>query len=406
MSDLCGNEHDIRVQKGRKRIVLLGSSSGRNAGDAALIEAIMSDIVSEAGEVEFLIPTIKPNFIKRSYPGLPVRPVSMLPWHLSVKMIGLPTFLAIRSADAVLIFDAILFDKNLYNPLFNHVTALAMFIPYARRGNKLTGLYNVSVGPFDTKTGLKLLARIAKNCDFITVRDSDSGKLLESVGIDKKKIVQTSDAALNVRSADDARVAEILCDERIKLDKPLIGVNINSYLGSWLKDKKHQVNRKEFLGSLAQSLNEIKSKAGANLVFFVTQVMDQGITEDLISRLANPDEVGLVSNLKYSCNEIAGVMARLDYFMGMRLHSIILACSVYTPVMGLIYHHKVRSFLSEIGFEGSRLELEEIVSGGLPPFFMEFWNNRGEAKKKLTVNVSKLKIDAKKAATLFVQMIT
>jgi polysaccharide pyruvyl transferase WcaK-like protein len=406
MSGLYGNGHVSRVQKRKKRIVLLGSSSGRNAGDAAIIEAIMSDILSETGEVEFLIPTIKPDFVKRGYPGFPVRPVSMLPWHLSVKMIGLPTFLAIRSADAVLIFDAILFDKSLYNPLFNHVTALAMFIPYARRRNKLTGLYNVSVGPFDTKTGLRLLARIAENCDFVTVRDSYSGRLLESVGIGEKNIVQTSDAALNVRSANDERVTEILNNERIKLDKPLIGININSYLGSWLKDEKHQVKREEFLGSLAQSLNKIKSLANANLVFFVTQIMDHGITEDLISKLANPDEVGLVSNLKYSCNEIAGVMARLDYFIGMRLHSIILACSVYTPVMGLIYHHKVRSFLSEIGFGGSRLELEEIIGGGLPPFFMELWNNRVEAKNKLTVNVSKLKIDAKKAATFFVQMIT
>ncbi|MCL5986655.1 MAG: polysaccharide pyruvyl transferase family protein [Actinobacteria bacterium] len=389
-----------------KKIVLLGSSSGRNAGDAALIEAIMSDIVSEAGEVEFLIPTIKPDFIKRSYHGLPVRPVSMLPWHLSVKMIGLPTFLAIRKADAVLIFDAILFDKSLYNPLFNHVTALALYIPYAKGKNKLTGLYNVSIGPFNMKTGLKLLERIVRNCDFITVRDSDSGRLLESVGVDKEKIVQTSDAALNVGSADDVRVAEILSSERIKLDKPLIGVNINSYLGSWLKGRQHQVNRKEFLSSLAGSLNEIKSTADANLVFFVTQVMDQSITEDLISGLANPDEVGLVSNVKYSCNEIAGVMARLHYFMGMRLHSIILACSVFTPVMGLIYHHKVRSFLSEIGFEGSKLELEEVVSGRLPSFFMNLWSDRNEAKKRLTTNVLGLKVDAKKAATLFAQRIT
>jgi len=383
------------------RVVLLGSSSGRNAGDAALIEAIMNDITSELGEVEFLVPTIKPDFIKRSYPGLPIRPISMLPWHLSVKMIGLPTFLAVRKADAVLIFDAILFDKSLYNPLFNHVTALAMFIPYAKRKNKLTGLYNVSVGPFDTGMGLRLLARIARNCDFITVRDSDSGKLLESIGIDGNRIVQTSDAALNVRIANETRIEKILMNEGIKQNKPLIGVNINSYLGSWLKGKQHQVDRDEFLDSLAGSLSELRQQLNINLVFFVTQVMDQQITLDLISRLEKPDEAGIISNVKYSCNEIAGIMSRLDYFIGMRLHSIILACSVYTPVFGLIYHHKVRSFLSEIGFEGSKLELQEVVNGKLLSFFLNLWSDREKTKKNLIASVSRLKVDAKRAAKLF-----
>ncbi|GFP32415.1 hypothetical protein HKBW3S42_00720 [Candidatus Hakubella thermalkaliphila] len=98
-----------------KRITLLGSVSGRNAGDVALIASIMSEIRNLHPEVTFEIPTINPAFIKKHYSHLVARPVSMLPWHLSVKMLGLPTFLSVRRADMVLVFDAVLFDRKLFN---------------------------------------------------------------------------------------------------------------------------------------------------------------------------------------------------------------------------------------------------------------------------------------------------
>ena len=72
-------------------ITLLGSSSGRNAGDAALMAGIM-DSIDEACESRILyeIPTIKPSFIHDQYKNR-TRPVATLPWNLSLKMLGLPT---------------------------------------------------------------------------------------------------------------------------------------------------------------------------------------------------------------------------------------------------------------------------------------------------------------------------
>ena len=61
-------------------ITLLGSSSGRNAGDAALIAAIMDGVDRACGRrLTYDIPTIRPSYIRGHYPNR-TRPVGMMPW--------------------------------------------------------------------------------------------------------------------------------------------------------------------------------------------------------------------------------------------------------------------------------------------------------------------------------------
>ena len=63
-----------------KSITLLGSSSGRNAGDAALIAGIMDSVDRRLGRrVSYEIPTINPRYIRECYDNDTV-PVGMMPW--------------------------------------------------------------------------------------------------------------------------------------------------------------------------------------------------------------------------------------------------------------------------------------------------------------------------------------
>jgi len=96
-------------------VTLLGSSSGRNAGDAAIMSGVMDSVDAAVGSrLLYEIPTIKPEFVRNNYQN-DVRPVSMLPWNFSVKMLGLPTYRSVMRTDLSLVFDAVLFDRSLYN---------------------------------------------------------------------------------------------------------------------------------------------------------------------------------------------------------------------------------------------------------------------------------------------------
>ena len=191
-------------------VTLLGSSSGRNAGDAALIAGIM-DAVDSACEKPLIyeIPTIKPAFIRNNYRNR-TQPISMMPWDLSVKMFGVPTYKSLMRSDLSLIFDAILFDRSLYNPLFNYMSSLYLMLPKAKKAGKMMGMYNVGTGPVDTQHGQRMLREISEMMDFISVRDESSMKLLKDIGVTNPRMFLAADAALTVAPSDEIRIASIM----------------------------------------------------------------------------------------------------------------------------------------------------------------------------------------------------
>jgi len=115
MSSVMENEKQIA------KITLLGSNSGRNAGDAGILAAIMGALSEELdGKVYFEVPTTNPKFISKHYGSMfNVRPISVMPWTGSIRLLGIPTLRSIKRTDLTFITDGIIFDVNLFNPLFN-----------------------------------------------------------------------------------------------------------------------------------------------------------------------------------------------------------------------------------------------------------------------------------------------
>jgi hypothetical protein len=129
-----------------KSVTLLGSSSGRNAGDAALMSGIMDTVDAACGRrLLYEIPTIRTNFVWESYENR-VRPVGLMPWNLAIKILGVPTYQSVMRTDLSLIFDAVLFDRSLYNPLFNFLSTFHLILPRAKQRGKKLAMFNVGIG--------------------------------------------------------------------------------------------------------------------------------------------------------------------------------------------------------------------------------------------------------------------
>lgn len=114
-------------------ITILGNNSGRNAGDNAILGNLLRDVSAELPQAEFLVPTTNPGFIRRHFGQFKVKPMGLLPWNGCIKNLGWPLCKAMTAADAVLICDNILFDRNLYNPLFNYLSSVALFAPFCKK---------------------------------------------------------------------------------------------------------------------------------------------------------------------------------------------------------------------------------------------------------------------------------
>jgi len=398
-------KENSNLDKKIKSITLLGSSSGRNAGDAALLNSIMADLKKLDPNLRFEIPTINPSFIMKSFSKYNAKPISMLPWHFSIKMLGFPTFLSVARTDMTIIFDAILFDRALYNPLFNFLSTLYFLIPFAKRKGKKIAYYNVGVGPITTTIGKKMLKKISEMTDLITVRDSQSIQILKSLKIPESKIILTADAALNNPPSIEEHVEKILSLEEIEKEKPLLGFNINVYIDTWVETGKEPINKSSFLKDIASVLDTVIEDLDVNVIFFATQHMDIPIISKVIDYIKNKDKVNLITNKKYSNQEIMGLLGKMELFVGMRLHSLILASAMHTPILGLIYQDKVRNYLKELNLEEQRLEFSDFNAENLLDVIKRSWYEREKIKKHLSIRIEELKKKAKKTPKMVIDLL-
>lgn len=385
-------------------ITLLGSSSGRNAGDAALIAGIMDSIDNACGRgLTYEIPTIKPRFVLENYSNKVV-PIGMMPWHASIKMLGVPTVRSILRTDLTLVFDAILFDRALYNPLFNYLSTLALILPIAKRAGKKLGYFNVSAGPVNTAAGRAMLRDVTNLMDFVTVRDENSKQLLRDIGVADKSIIVTADAALTMRSASEERIDLILKELGLEGEREILGINVSAYLDTWSGSKREPMGKAAFVESFSKALNAVVKRLGVPVLFVSTQHHDEPLTRELMQRLDVPVKKALLSNVTYSPYDIRGVLSRLALLFGMRLHATILASAGLTPVLALPHQPKVTHYFKTLGIEKYTLSFDDYSQQALEAHLLMGWDDRASIRKQLESAIPVSRAKALEAATLVAQM--
>ena len=381
-------------------ITILGSFSGRNAGDAAILASTISNLKELAPETTFEGPTFNPLFISKNYPSY-VRPVSILPWNLSLKLLGRPTLMSIRRTDLSLITDAILFDLGLYNPLFNHLFGLASVVAYAKRlGKPIFGL-NCGVGPVSTKMGKRLLKYICDNNELMIVRDEYSRCLLQKVGVTKPSIIVGADSAFNNKPAEASRINEILFENRIDKSRGLIGFNITKYVDTWVAKGEERIDRQFFQMTIAKVVDRLVEDLGVDVVFIVTQPMDAGTIEETFEKIKNREHVKVLgSGGNYTNHELMGVLSKMDLFIGMRYHSLILSSAMNVPIVGIAYTPKIKSLLEQIGQSERVIDFKDFDAERLYLLAKNAWDHKEEIKKEIEPKIKELKAKARQSFVL------
>ena len=384
---------------------LLGSNSGRNAGDAAILGAIMRSLCETANQqLYFEVPTTHPKFVKTEYGSqFNVKPINVMPWTGSLRLLGLPTFRSIKRTDVTMITDGIIFDINLWNPLFNYLITLIFLVPWAKFWGKKVVCYNVGIGPLESFWGRTFARWVGNRCDLIMVRDEDSRDLFRKIGV-KKTIFLTADSVFQGWSAPSERIDEIISSTSVVedafLEDRVLGVNITKYIDRWLKKNQKVSSSEGFVDIFARSLARLKVERNVESVLVLTQVMDYDCGVNLANRVSESYKslCGrewrplVVSNREYNNHEIMGVCSRCRLFIGMRLHSLIIACRSGTPVVGLVYAPKVRSFLKQLNSSSFSLELNEVTEASLFDTLLEAWESSDQLKatqQEVQVKLSK-----------------
>jgi polysaccharide pyruvyl transferase WcaK-like protein len=160
---------------------------------------------------------------------------------------------------------------------------------------------------------------------------------------------------------------------------------------------------------MAEAADGLIESLGAELVFVVMQNYaepfdDAACAERVVALMKHPDRSHhLPRGLDPSV--VMGALGAMDLVIAMRLHALILAAAMSTPVMGIIYDPKVRAFLESIGQSEAGLEMDAMTPEVLVDAVCSVWARRDAIRAQIAVSVEHLRAQARRNATLVAEFL-
>ncbi len=380
------------------RITLLGNNSGRNLGDMAIMSSIMESLSKRMPTAELYVPTIKPEWVRKHYGDrYNVKAVNVMPWTLSLRLLGLPTLICLAKSDVALICDGIIFGKKLFNPAFNYLITLVFLVPLARLLGCKMVCYSTGIGPFQSAISRLFAKWTIQGCDLVMMRERDSEKLTKDIGV-TQPVELTGDAAFINPVSDDKVATSIMRELGLDPEKPTMAINATAYLDTWLSPNERLSDPKGLLKTIAEGVQQAQKQVADTFQSLIvcTHPMDEATCRELAEMCG----AKVLTNSTYLSHDIQAVIRRCGILVGMRFHSIVLASSVETPVVGLIYAPKVRGYLKLLQCEEFSLELASLTPQYLAQKLTEAWNARKELQERQRPVIGDLKEGAEHAADL------
>lgn len=242
----------------------------------------------------------------------------------------------------------------------------------AKRFGKKVMLYANGIGPISNNANAKKIHRALNNVDLITLREPSSLEELKRFGVDKPEIRVTSDPAFNLFPADKAEVSDVLSSCGLS--------NGSKYCVIALRPWKTM--KSGFTEAIAQAADYINDKYKISPVFVCMQpARDTKITEAAENAMKNK---GYILNRAHTTAQLLGVIDGAEFVIGMRLHALIYAASVETPVIGIAYDPKINAMMDYMKQE-YRLPVENPNPLTICAYVDKIIENKEDISRKLAV---------------------
>ena len=314
-----------RPVRARDGVVICGAYGRGNAGDDAILEAILQEMRSIDPDMPMTVLSKDPKSTCLTYRVQAVHRSSILAWHKAMRHAKLYI-----NGGGSLIQD-VTSRRSLWFYLYN--------IRAAKRAGCQVQMYGCGIGPVTRESHRALAAKVLNAyVDVITLREPDSREELQRMGVTVPRILLTADPALTLRPASDAEVDSVL----LRAGIPPHGKYLCFALRQWKGfDEKASV--------FAKAARYSYETYGLTPVFTaVEKHLDPVAHRQAAANLDIPhyflDNAG-------GAGTIIGALARMDAVVSMRLHALIFAASQGVPLVGVVYDPKVSSFLKYMGQE-------------------------------------------------------
>ena len=327
-----------RPKRDRDGVVICGAYGRGNAGDDAILEAILQEMRSIDPDMPITVLTKDPKATRLTYRVRTAGRMDVGTWKKAMRHAGLYI-----NGGGSLIQD-VTSRRSLWFYLHN--------IQAAHKAGCKVQMYGCGIGPVLREQHRKLAASVLNaNVDVITLREPDSLKELQSMGVTKPEILLTADPALTLPAASEDEIDSVL----LRAGIPPHGKYLCFALRNWkgFEDKAPL---------FAQAAKYAYETYGLTPVFAAVEKHLDPVAGRLAA--AGLDIPHYFLDDAGSAGTIIGALSRMQAVVSMRLHALIFAAGQGIPLAGVVYDPKVSAFLRYIGQENF-LDLDALTADAL-----------------------------------------
>ena len=360
-----------------KHIVVSGYYGSRNAGDEAMLAAMLEVWAEMGGELQITVISANPADTRQRH---------------GVDSIGLLDFKAIwralKRADLLVSGGgSLLQNVTSRRSLYYYMAILAL----ARLAGTPAMLYAQGIGPITGFLARHIMRWIGNHVQRITVRDHGSLTELASMGIKKPPIKETADPVLAIRPASLARGRTILQEYTVREGEALIGISVREWKG-W----------KGYKEAIAKAADILTKELKARIVFLPMQYPEDVRAAEGIA--AQMQEQPILLDSEFTTAELLSIVGNMELLLAVRLHALIFAGVMGVPMVGISYDPKVDRFLDSIG-EKSAGALQEVTAEAIVTDAKQKWQQREAFKKDNAARLRTLRRLAEENARIAIAVV-
>ena len=289
-----------------------------------------------------------------------------------------------RSVDA----EAFLTDNHSGIGFFTSPVVLASLY------NKPVMLYAIGVGPLFSEPGRKLTRFACDAAAAVTVRDSGSKQILQSIGVGAANVTVTADPAFAMPVSKDPGLTRYV--HELRSSGPVVAVAPRHW--------NTGVDQQCWMRELAAGLDLFLRDRPGTILFVPLQRIDRPDEDDarsaeMVKAMMSRQDRARVMTCRLSPQQIQTVVSACDLVVGMRLHSTILAMTAGVPVVGLSYDPKVQHIMDQAGLRDFTIDLGAIRAPAVADLMARALAERSPAP------IDRLKVQARQNARIAIEIL-
>jgi len=229
--------------------------------------------------------------------------------------------------------------------------------------------FTQSLGPFANPSNRKALRPIFEDSITILVRDEQSRRNLNDLGITNTKLHLAADAAFALSNLEALQAAKVR--RQWTASKLRVAISVREW--RHFKTVEPEQGMKQYCDALRALTTHLVEKQNAEVTYLSTcQGMPEYWTDD--SRLAQTIVDGLSEGIRRSVSvnsgfhgpdALATILKDYDLVIATRMHMAILALGVGTPVLPIAYEFKMKELFERLGQGRWVQDIETISADGL-----------------------------------------